>query len=548
MLEPGFPTISSLVALGEYAQETLAQSKSSDPITTPDSWSDESSGLQSRRAEGEWQAALVALRHLLLSTESGTELQGVLLSGPLPVVDQPILTAHLSNWTFVPQPLEQLSLTFSQLMPAEGCKAPTDYPSAARVLTLLEGDPLVAERFCLLLTRHFGLVLVLGADSAGDLHFQFSFTPTVVQSVWQLLRTRVAWAQPKQLEVLEPLVAAFSCQSDPDYRLVGRFSRSLLSALPPLKVQEKSPEKSSERPVERMTERMTERHSERHSDGSKQSVMPAVAYATAHYSKLTDEAALRPTAVDDATPAIPSDTDLLKAMAHEIRTPLSTILTLTRSLLRRQDFDPKVLSRLKQIDRECTQQINRFNLIFKAAELDAATSKLPRSPLSATSLSQLFQEATPQWQEAAARRNLTLAVNLPARLPTIVSDPALLQQVLTGLVELFTHSVPPDRHIQLEVMLAGHQLKLQFQALAKQTHQKCPDPQPCPPPPLRSLGNVLMFQPETGGLSLNLDATKSLFKALGAKLIVRERATQGSTWAVFLPLETAEPPSIYPIV
>jgi len=56
-----------------------------------------------------------------------------------------------------------------------------------------------------------------------------------------------------------------------------------------------------------------------------------------------------------------------------------------------------------------------------------------------------------------------------------------------------------------------------------------------------------MFQPETGGLSLNLQATKNLFEALGAKLTVRERSNQGTTWTVFLPLETSGLQS-YPIV
>jgi len=54
---------------------------------------------------------------------------------------------------------------------------------------------------------------------------------------------------------------------------------------------------------------------------------------------------------------------------------------------------------------------------------------------------------------------------------------------------------------------------------------------------LRSLGQLLMFQPETGTLSLNLAVTKSLFQALGGKLIVRDRPQQGEVMTVFLPLE-----------
>ncbi|MEO0867937.1 MAG: sensor histidine kinase, partial [Cyanobacteria bacterium J06642_11] len=90
--------------------------------------------------------------------------------------------------------------------------------------------------------------------------------------------------------------------------------------------------------------------------------------------------------------------------------------------------------------------------------------------------------------------------------------------------------------IQLHVMAAGDQLKLEFQADVKPS---CDQHRPT----LKSLGKLLMFQPDTGGLSLNLQTTKALFTALGAKLTVRERIG-GVTWMVFLPIETAN----YPIV
>lgn len=238
-----------------------------------------------------------------------------------------------------------------------------------------------------------------------------------------------------------------------------------------------------------------------------------------------------------------SDGEFLKAMAHEIRTPLTTIRTYTRSLLNRDDLDDKVIKRLNSIDRECTQQIDRFSLIFKAVELEAASQSL-RSPLSAIALHQVFQEAIPQWQQAAQRRNLSLEVGLPPDLPMVASDPTMLQHVLTGLVELFTHSVSPGSDIRLHVLHAGETLKLQFQSRVDPNQ---PQSQPICAPPLKSLGHLLMFQPETGGLSLNLEATKSLFEALGAKLTVRERSSQGTTWTVFLPLKTSGLQS-YPIV
>ena len=74
-----------------------------------------------------------------------------------------------------------------------------------------------------------------------------------------------------------------------------------------------------------------------------------------------------------------SEISLLEALTHEIRTPLATIRTLIRSLLRKQDLPKVVESRLKQIDIECTEQIDRFGLIFNAVEFCLLyTSPSPR--------------------------------------------------------------------------------------------------------------------------------------------------------------------------
>jgi signal transduction histidine kinase len=76
--------------------------------------------------------------------------------------------------------------------------------------------------------------------------------------------------------------------------------------------------------------------------------------------------------------------------------------------------------------------------------------------------------------------------------------------------------------------------------------QSQPDPEKCGNstdsadstcPTSKSIGQLLMFQPETGSLCLNLNVTKHLFQALGGKLIVRQRPQEGEVMTIFLPLE-----------
>jgi hypothetical protein len=204
-----------------------------------------------------------------------------------------------------------------------------------------------------------------------------------------------------------------------------------------------------------------------------------------------------------------------------------------------------VLRRLGIIDRECSEQIDRFGLIFRAVELETANAQQFPMSLIRTSLSEVFQQSIPRWQQQASQRHMTLDVVLPQKMPTVVSDPTMLDQALTSLIERFTRNLPAGSHIRVEMTLAGDQLKLQLQShpdaachgvgrdntTASFRHSAA-----------KSLGQMLTFQPETGSLSLNLAATKNLFQAIGGKLTVKHRPKQGEVMTVYLPLELGSSP------
>lgn len=486
------------------------------------------------QAEQEWLGGLAALIRLLLelplalapleaAANNLLPLMGGVVSGPFPVLPDRLMGQRLSHWLLVPEQLEKIFSVTQPLLLGRGKGAAPGDPCDLQMVPLTSHDPLVGERFCLLLTRRFSGLLVLGYDDHGLPQFQFSFDPEVVEQGWQRLRDRVVATRPPLVPALDRLIDQFP-PVEPDYRLVTRYSHLLMAQL------RQRPQGDGD----------GETH---HSTGSMPTLaLPARPSAAAFQTGKTPgfESGLKGSAAGSEPEPAPEnspDTELLKAMAHEIRTPLTTIRTLTRSLLKRKDIGDEVAKRLKLIDRECTQQIDRFSLIFRAVELETDRATRPRSPLSAISLNQLFDDAIPRWQQQASRRNLSLTVNVPPCLPMVNSDPAMLTQVLTGLIDRFTHSLLPYSHIELAVTLAGHQLKLQFQSQPPEGS----DPQPQDDPlasPFKALGQLLMFQPETGGLSLNLNATKNLFQALGGKLIVRQRPQAGEVLTVFLPLET----------
>ncbi|MEA5567192.1 HAMP domain-containing sensor histidine kinase [Anabaena sp. UHCC 0399] len=462
------------------------------------------------KAERQWRMSLAAIEHLLINTLGKTAPDvnlGLVLAAPAPLFSQPILTQRLQTVTFTAKPFNPLAL-----MPFHMPGAIAEDPSspdrdAARtaiaispeeitldesVLPLLLADPLAAEQFCLVFTKKFRLVLVLATRKDGTKSFSFSFEPEVVQQAWRSLGARVMLSNPDFFAELDTLVQNYPLVP-PDYRTILQFSQFLLQELP----EEGTREEFPQCPIPKIP-----------------SPSPNV-------------------------PAPNPDVELLQAFAHEVRTPLTTIRTMTRLLLKRRDLPATVINRLEIIDHECTEQIDRMELLFKAAELETcAAAKFAITHLTPMSLDQVLHQSIPRWEQAAQRRNLTLDVVLPQQLPTVVSNPAMLDRVLTGLIENFTRSLPPGSHIQVQVIPAGDQLKLQLspQTLCQDTNKVATPPTP---PIRKALGQLLMFQPETGTISLNIAATKHLFQAIGGKLIVRQRPQYGEVLTIFLPLEVS---------
>ena len=217
---------------------------------------------------------------------------------------------------------------------------------------------------------------------------------------------------------------------------------------------------------------------------------------------------------------------LLEAITHEVRTPLATIRTLIRSLLKRQDLNGLVLQRLKQIDSECTEQIDRFGLIFNAAELQRR--KPEESRLAFTDLGRMLKMLQPSWNDLLKRRGIALDIDITPDLPEVLSDPERLELMLGGLIDRSTRGLKPGGTLSLELRPAGNRLKLEI--LCKSFSSKT---MPTSKGELNSnLGTVLSWDPCTGSLQLSNAATQRLLASLGGRLTHR----RDSLLTVFFPI------------
>lgn len=433
----------------------------------------------------QWWAALDTLqRDLLLSDDdsspdgSDSPPAGVWLASPLPALYEPALLERLQGWVWAPGELAALLPPGGALLPGQRSRA--QLAGGFRRLALHEDDG--TDPLLVVITPAVQVALCL--DGPADARrLVVRFDPQALSGALRLVDARLrreAGAEAEQLR------------------------RSL---------QQLGPLRSDDQRAQRFWPRLAERLAAMAPSVTLQPLIPA--------------GPERPGASNHR--ALSSELALLEALTHEVRTPLATIRTLIRSLLRRSDLPAVVQQRLEQIDGECSEQIDRFGLIFLAAELQRQPdSGSPATSLARTDLSALLEQLRELWQRQLARRGLELVLEIAADLPAVLSDPVRLETMLGGLVDRFSRGLPAGSTVTVSLQPAGARLKLQ---LVSSGESGCAD-EAGAAGPRELVGPVLSWNPTTGSLQLSRQATQRLFARLGGRLT--ERGEGGLT--VFFPV------------
>ncbi len=222
-----------------------------------------------------------------------------------------------------------------------------------------------------------------------------------------------------------------------------------------------------------------------------------------------------------------TEAKLLQAISHEVRTPLATIRTLISSTLRKYNMDESMRNRLIQIDNECNEQIDRFGLIFNAAEL-VNNEISPSNQLARINLGEILYKLSPVWSKQLKRRGISLKIDIPSQLPEIFNDSEKLELMLRGLIDKNTRGLREGSTLILELRPAGQKLKLQLKVQKLISGKK----EISNKENGSDISPVLNWNPQTGSLQLSQIATQKLLASLGGH--VTQRRDTGLT--VFFPI------------
>ncbi|MGC6483659.1 MAG: sensor histidine kinase [Synechococcus sp.] len=427
--------------------------------------------LQARMAEGLdagrvddatarrlWWAALETIQTELLPVTSNTPPQGVWIAAPLPALYDPGLLTGLKGWVWTPDQLNWSTGRGSGLLPPDRLDRPGHTTTSTyQRLSLLESDGL--DPLLIVITAERQVALAL--------HGEHDRRQLLMRS------------DPETLGALLAMLDQRLQQQAPDQAMALRRA---IGALGPLQ----SSEQFSQRFWPGLAERLA-------------CMAPSLTLQTLQEAATTSNPA-------------EAELSLLEAITHEVRTPLATIRTLIRSLLRRKDLAAVVQKRLQQIDSECTEQIDRFGLIFHAAELQRQSPQ-PEA-LARTDLGRMLEELAPGWEQQLQRRGLTLRLDLSANLPAVLSDPGRLEPMLGGLIDRSCRGLPEGAELLVQLRPAGARLKLHLRGRLRDGDAAAGTAERT-----AKLGPVLSWNPGTGSLQLSQGATRQLLASLGGRLI-----------------------------
>src|SRR6185295_3623163 len=137
---------------------------------------------------------------------------------------------------------------------------------------------------------------------------------------------------------------------------------------------------------------------------------------------------------------------LLSAVSHDLKTPLSSIVAAGTTLLsQRSELDTEASRELlSTIVREGDRLTHLVQNLLAISRLESPTIELRKTP---EAVEDIVSSSLHRMRAALGSRKAT--VNLPADLPFVLAEPALVDQVVTNLLENVVRYTPSTAAIEI---------------------------------------------------------------------------------------------------
>jgi signal transduction histidine kinase len=225
-----------------------------------------------------------------------------------------------------------------------------------------------------------------------------------------------------------------------------------------------------------------------------------------------------------------SQRDFVANVSHELKTPLTAIQGFAQAILDETADTPESRKQAAQIIYNEAGRMHRMALnLLDLARLEAGTADLKMSAVDVKALLQnIVDKFTPQAQSS----NISLQLNLPVNVPTLIGDGDRLAQVFTNLVDNALKFTPSGGKITLSAASAGNEMEISIMDTGAGA-------------PKEALPHLFdrFYQVDASraggeghGAGLGLAIVKEIVEAHSGRISVRSELGRGTTFVIHLPL------------
>ena len=233
--------------------------------------------------------------------------------------------------------------------------------------------------------------------------------------------------------------------------------------------------------------------------------------------------------------------DFVSGVSHEMRTPLTTVKTLTRVLRRGHVSETEHDEFLETIEAECDRQIDLVLNLLDLSRIESGTFSVS---LSSVDVKEVINSVITIARHNAEARRQQLDAEMPENLPAVLADRTVLRRVLCGLVENAIKYTPDEGRITLSASAEAGEVKVSVSdtgrgILTEDIPHIFEKFYRGRVPMLRmsdSLFDVTEEAAEVPGVGLGLYLARTIIEEIGGHISVESIVGHGSTFTISLPM------------
>ncbi len=223
-------------------------------------------------------------------------------------------------------------------------------------------------------------------------------------------------------------------------------------------------------------------------------------------------------------------TDFVSSVSHELRTPLTSIMAYTSTILRDENM-PEQTKRdfLIIIDEESNRLKNLIEELLEISRFESETSKIIREPID---IADLIKQLLPIFQPLADKKNIHLKINISDELGKFMADKIKIQSMIMNLINNAIKFTPEHGHVSISAQCQGQEVVI------KVTDTGIGIPKEDIPKIFNRFYRVHRPGKQIQGTGLGLAIVNEIVKMHASRIDVESEHDKGTTFTVFLPLDT----------